>query len=190
MTLTDIFLIGVGLSMDAFAVSMSQGLKMHQLTWQRIILIGIMFGGFQALMPLMGFLLGSIVAPYISIGKWIASFVLFILGVKMIWDSFHETPEQDTKELSTIRDLLLLAVATSIDALATGVSFSLQNTVVWLGGGVSIFLAVALIGITTMCLSMLGVIGGHFFGVKYQKHAMILGGCILILIGIKILLEH
>lgn len=190
MTLTDVFLIGVGLSMDAFAVSMSQGLRMRQLALSRIFLIGILFGGFQALMPLTGFLLGSFIAPYISIGKWIASFVLFMLGLKMIWDSFHESPEVDNKEFSTIRDLIVLAVATSIDALATGVSFSLQNTLVWLHGGISIFVAVSLIGVTTFVLSILGVIGGHYFGTRYQKHATILGGCILILIGIKILLEH
>ena len=189
MTLFDIFLIGVGLSMDAFAVSMSQGLKMRSLTWTRIFLISILFGGFQALMPLIGFLLGSFIAPYISIGKWIASFVLFVLGAKMIWDSFHESKEEDPREFSTLRDLILLAIATSIDALATGVSFSLQNTLVWLHGGISIFLAVSLIGVTTFVLSMLGVVGGHYFGVRYQKHAMIFGGCILILIGIKILLE-
>lgn len=102
MTLTDIFLIGVGLSMDAFAVSMSQGFKMRQLTWQRILLISILFGFFQALMPLLGFLLGSFVAPFIRIGKWIASFVLFFLGFKMIYDSFHESSEKEAKELSTI----------------------------------------------------------------------------------------
>ena len=180
MSFTDILLIGVGLSMDAFAVSMCQGVSMKKLNVRRAALIALFFGGFQALMPLLGFALGSTFASAITIGPWIAAVLLLIIGGK----------DDEPSDFGTIGRLFVLAIATSIDAFAVGVSFSMQDgSIVWLTGGTSIFLAVSLIGATTFVLSLIGVWIGNRFGLKYHRAATILGGVILILIGIKILLE-
>ena len=188
MDISDIILIGVGLSMDAFAVSMCQGVSMKKLNIRRAVLIALFFGGFQALMPLIGFALGSTFAKAVTIGPWIAFGLLLILGTKMLIDGIRNKGEEPS-EFGSIGKLFLLAIATSIDAFAVGVTFSMQDGIVWLTGGTSIFLAVSLIGITTFILSLIGVWIGNRFGLRYHRAATILGGVILILIGIKILLE-
>ena len=188
MSFTDILLIGVGLSMDAFAVSMCQGVSMKKLDLHRAALIALFFGGFQALMPLLGFALGSTFASAVTIGPWIAAALLLILGVKMLIEGIRDK-EESPSDAGTIGRLFVLAIATSIDAFAVGVSFSLQEGVVWLTGGTSIFLAVSVIGVTTFVLSLIGVWIGNRFGLKYHRAATIFGGVVLILIGVKVLME-
>ena len=188
MSFTDILLIGVGLSMDAFAVSMCQGVSMQKLNLRRTALIALFFGGFQALMPLLGFALGSTFASAVTIGPWIACGLLLIIGCKMLIDGIRDKDDQPS-DVGTIGRLFVLAIATSIDAFAVGVSFSMQEGIVWFGGGTSIFLAILAIGLTTFVLSLIGVWIGNRFGLRYHRAATILGGVILILIGIKILLE-
>ncbi len=179
----EIFLIAVGLSMDAFAVSICKGLKMQKkINAGQTALIALFFGGFQALMPVVGWFLGSSFKNYIeSIDHWVAFFLLAIIGGKMIYDSFHDDDEKEDKPFS-IKELLLLAIATSIDALAVGITFAIIKTNIWM--------AVAIIGITTFVLSAAGVFIGHKFGAKYKSKAELAGGIILVLIGVKILLEH
>ena len=188
MSFTDILLIGVGLSMDAFAVSMCQGVSMKKLDLRRTALIALFFGGFQALMPLLGFALGSTFATAVTIGPWIAAALLLILGGKMLIEGIRDE-NNEPSDAGTIGRLFVLAIATSIDAFAVGVSFSMQEGVVWLTGGTSIFLAVSVIGVTTFVLSLIGVWIGNRFGLKYHRAATIFGGIVLILIGVKVLLE-
>ena len=188
MSFTDILMIGVGLSMDAFAVSMCQGVSMKKLDLRRAALIALFFGGFQALMPLIGFALGSTFASAVTIGPWIAAALLLIIGGKMLIEGIRNK-EEGPSDAGTICRLFVLAVATSIDAFAVGVSFSMQEGIVWLNGGTSIFLAISVIGLTTFVLSLIGVWIGNRFGLKYHRTATIFGGVVLILIGIKILLE-
>ena len=188
MIFTDILIIGVGLSMDAFAVSMCQGVSMKKLNIRRAMLIALFFGGFQALMPLLGFSLGSTFASAITVGPWIACALLLIIGGKMLYDGIRDKDDEPS-DFGTIGRLLILAVATSIDAFAVGVSFSMQEDIVWFYGGISIFLAVLTIGLTTFVLSLCGVWIGNRFGLRYHRIATIFGGIVLILIGIKILLE-
>ena len=188
MTFTDILIIGVGLSMDAFAVSMCQGVSMKKLNIRRAMLIALFFGGFQALMPLLGFSLGSTFASAITVGPWIACALLLIIGGKMLYDGIRDKDDEPS-DFGTIGRLLILAVATSIDAFAVGVSFSMQEDIVWFYGGISIFLAVLTIGLTTFVLSLCGVWIGNRFGLRYHRTATIFGAVVLILIGIKILLE-
>ena len=188
MSFTDILLIGVGLSMDAFAVSMCQGVSMKKLDLRRAALIALFFGGFQALMPLLGFALGSTFASAVTIGPWISAALLLVLGGKMLIEGIRDK-EEAPSEAGTIGRLFVLAIATSIDAFAVGVSFSMQEGVVWLTGGTSIFLAVSVIGVTTFVLSLIGVWIGNRFGLRYHRSATIFGGVVLVLIGIKVLLE-
>ena len=182
MGLLELFLIGVGLSMDAFAVSICKGLGMEKLRWRQGLLVGMFFGGFQALMPLIGWLLGRQFEKYItSVDHWIAFILLGYIGGKMIWDAFHS--EEETCPASfRLRELTMLAVATSIDALAVGITFAFLK--------VDILPAVSLIGVTTFVISLAGVRIGHRFGSKYKDKATLAGGIILCLIGLKILLEH
>ena len=189
MTISDIFFIGVGLSMDAFAVSMCQGLSMKRLRFGEALRTALFFGVFQAIMPLLGFALGSTFASWITIGPWIAFGLLLLIGGKMLFDGIRNKQDEPTSEAATIGKLFVLALATSIDAFAVGVSFSMQEGIVWLHGGFSIFLAVSMIGAVTFILSLFGVWLGTRFGMKYHRAATLLGGIVLILIGIKILLE-
>ena len=182
MGFAELFLIGVGLSMDAFAVSVCKGLTMQKMDWKHGGVIALFFGGFQALMPLTGWALGKQFEQYItSIDHWIAFVLLGWIGGKMIWDSFHGGDEAVRADFD-LRELLVLAVATSIDALAVGVTFAFLQ--------VSILPAVSLIGCTTFALSLAGVWTGHRFGSKLKDKATLAGGIILCLIGLKILLEH
>jgi len=188
MSLLELFLIGVGLSMDAFAVAVCRGLAMRKLDWGRAAVIGLYFGGFQALMPALGWLLGSAFAGYIQkLDHWVAFVLLSFIGGNMIREALRGGEACGpggcpVEERLDHRELLLMAVATSIDALAVGVTFAFLE--------VSILPAASLIGVTTFCLSVAGVAVGNFFGARYEKRAELTGGVILVLLGIKILLDH
>lgn len=187
MTLVEIFLVGVGLSMDAFAVAICKGLAMPRVNRKRTLLIGLYFGVFQAVMPLTGWLLGSQFARHVTkMAPWIAFVLLAWIGGSMIRESLSEKEEEEHAEPGELRhrELLLLAIATSIDALAVGVSFSMVELTV------PIYAAAALIGCTTFAISVAGVFVGNLFGARYKNRAEFVGGAILILIGLKILLEH
>ena len=187
MTLLEIFLVGVGLSMDAFAVAICKGLAMPRVNRKQTLLIGLYFGVFQAVMPLTGWLLGSQFARHVTkMAPWIAFVLLAWIGGSMIRESLSEKEEEEHAELVELRhrELLMLAIATSIDALAVGVSFSMVELTV------PIYAAAALIGCTTFAISVAGVFVGHLFGARYKNRAEFVGGAILILIGLKILLEH
>ncbi len=182
----ELFLIGIGLSMDAFAVSICKGLMMERVNKKQAAVIGLYFGGFQALMPLIGWFLGIRFQKYItSVDHWIAFGLLAFLGGKMIFEAVRDKDEVEIGEKDLPLDhkqMLLLAVVTSIDALAVGITFAFLDT--------PIAAAVAIIGCTTFALSVFGVFVGNFFGTRYRKKAEIAGGTILMLIGLKILLEH
>ena len=181
MHFAELFLIAVGLSMDAFAVSICKGLSVKKLCPRHVLLAGLYFGGFQFLMPVLGWLLGyRFEALITSIDHWIAFGLLALIGGKMIKESFS-----DAEELSDdfgVKTMLLLAVATSIDALAVGITFAFLS--------VRILPAAGLIGVTTFLISAAGIGIGHAFGARFKSGAERLGGVILILIGLKILLEH
>lgn len=185
MNVWELFLIAVGLSMDAFAVAVCKGLKMPKMNYKQSAVIALFFGGFQALMPLIGWLLGKQFEAYITnIDHWIAFALLAIIGGKMAVESFKKDEEDDTEHLIKLdlKELLLLSVATSIDALAVGITFAFLQA--------KIVPAITIIGVTTFVLSALGVFIGHKFGAKYKSKAELAGGIILICIGLKILLEH
>lgn len=187
MTLLEIFLVGIGLSMDAFAVSICKGLAMPAVNKKQALLIGAYFGVFQALMPLAGWLLGSQFARHVTkLAPWIAFVLLAWIGGSMLRESLSKKEEDEEVEPVELRhkELFLLAIATSIDALAVGVSFSMVEL------SVSIGAAAALIGCTTFAISVGGVFVGHIFGARYKNRAEFVGGAILLLIGVKILLEH
>lgn len=187
MTLLEIFLIGIGLSMDAFAVAICKGLAMPGKVDRRgALLIALYFGVFQAVMPALGWLLGSQFARYVTqMAPWIAFVLLAWIGGSMIRESLSKE-EKEEAEMGAVshKELLVLAVATSIDALAVGVTFSMLELAVSIGA------AVALIGCTTFVISLGGVYVGNVFGARYKGKAEFVGGAILILIGVKILLEH
>lgn len=187
MTLLEIFLIGIGLSMDAFAVAICKGLAMPgKVDRKGALLIALYFGVFQAVMPALGWLLGSQFARYVTqMAPWIAFVLLAWIGGSMIRESLSKE-EKEEAEMGAVshKELLVLAVATSIDALAVGVTFSMLELAVSIGA------AVALIGCTTFVISLGGVYVGNVFGARYKGKAEFVGGAILILIGVKILLEH
>lgn len=177
----ELFLIAIGLSADAFAVAICKGLSTNKIKVSNMLAVGLYFGGFQALMPLLGFWLGSNFQSLIeSIDHWIAFILLGVIGFNMIRESREQAEEVDSS--FSFKAMLPLAVATSIDALAVGITFSFLK--------VSIIPAVSLIGITTFILSVIGLVMGNRFGCKYKSKAELMGGIILILIGTKILLEH
>ena len=188
MGIGELFLLAVGLSMDAFAVSVCKGLAMKKATLKAEATCGLWFGGFQALMPTIGFFLGALFADAIeAFDHWVAFALLAIIGINMLKESLEkkdesgDNPEKDA-DLS-VKTMFLMAVATSIDALAVGISLAMV-------GSVNIWLAAAFIGICTCLLSALGVKIGNVFGSRYEKKAELAGGVILILLGVKILLEH
>ena len=183
----ELFLLGVGLSMDAFAVSVCKGLGMRKLNKKQALIIGLYFGGFQALMPFVGWLLGSQFQKYItSIDHWIAFILLGFIGGKMMIEAVREWNEEEVVDVMDApidhKNMLVLAVATSIDALAVGITFAFLGT--------PIVEAITIIGITTMVISIAGVVVGNFFGSRYKSKAEFIGGLILVLLGLKILLEH
>ena len=181
MTFAELLLIGIGLSMDAFAVAICKGLGMRKFNLRQAGIIALFFGGFQALMPCLGWLLGRQFESYItSIDHWIAFGLLGFIGGKMIIEAIRGGEEESTR--FDIKELFVLAVATSIDALAVGITFAFLR--------VEIVRSAAIIGVTTFIISLAGVAIGHRFGTKLKDKAELLGGIILVLLGIKILLEH
>lgn len=186
MGIGELLLLAVGLSMDAFAVSVCKGLALRRATFQAEITCGVWFGGFQALMPLIGFFLGTLFAVAIqAVDHWIAFGLLAIIGVNMLKEALSHEEEcgcENSADLS-VKTMFVMAVATSIDALAVGISLAMV-------GNVNIFFAVTMIGICTCILSMLGVKIGNVFGSRFEDKAEIAGGVILIALGLKILLEH
>ena len=201
MGFVELFLIGVGLSMDAFAVSICKGLGMKKIDYRYALVIAAFFGGFQALMPLAGWALGSQFERFITpIDHWIAFVLLAFIGGKMLLDAVRggeaeaeaegsaageaagEGTEKGGRTKIDYKELLMLAVATSIDALAVGITFAFL--------GVNIWVAIAVIGVTTFVISFFGVVAGNQFGSRFEKTAAIVGGVVLILIGLKVLLEH
>ena len=182
MGLIELFLIAVGLSMDAFAVSVCKGLAMPKCTFKKAAIVGLWFGGFQALMPAIGYVLGAQFQETIaSIDHWIAFVLLALIGGNMIHEALDNDEEEADASLD-VKTMFLLAVATSIDALAIGITFAFLK--------VNIIPAVCFIGIVTFIISFAGVKIGNVFGARYKNKAEIVGGVILILLGMKILLEH
>lgn len=182
MTVFEIFLIGIGLSMDAFAVSICKGLSVGKVNGRHMLTAGLWFGGFQALMPLIGYLLGSTFEQYVtSIDHWIAFILLSVIGANMIKESFGKDGERQNSSFSFM-SMLMVAVATSIDALAVGITFAFLQVNIWL--------AIAVIGCTTFVISAAGIKIGSVFGAKYKAKAEFFGGAVLICLGIKILVEH
>ena len=183
MGIIELFLIAFGLSMDAFAVSVCKGLSTRKLEPKHYLLIGVWFGGFQAFMPTVGYILGSAFEQYITVfDHWAAFILLLLIGGNMIKEGFSKNDEQPNDSFSA-KTMSILAIATSIDALAVGITFALLPDV-------DIGIAVCFIGITTFLLSGAGLKIGNIFGLKYKSKAEIVGGVILVLMGTKILLEH
>lgn len=184
----EVFVIGVGLAMDAFSVAVCKGLSMPKIDKKQTVIIALFFGGFQALMPFLGWALGKQFEQYIvAVDHWIAFVLLLIIGGKMILDVIKdrkncEECEETKASVLDIKELLAMAIATSIDALAMGVTFAFLQ--------VNIASAVAVIGVTTFILAVIGVLLGHKFGAKWKDKAQLAGGIVLILLGTKILLEH
>lgn len=182
MTLTELVIIAIGLSMDAFAVSIGKGLSLRAVRLRHYLLAGLWFGGFQALMPLVGYACGvSFAEAVASIDHWIAFVLLAIIGGKMVRDALSGEEESSDADFS-LRTMFLLAVATSIDALAVGVSFAFLH--------VDLTRSVITIGLTTALFSAAGVQIGHLFGNRWRARAELLGGVVLISMGLKILVEH
>lgn len=183
MGLTELLLLAVGLSMDAFAVSICKGLAVSKINYRHMLLTGLWFGGFQALMPLLGYLLGAAFAAYINMfDHWLAFALLALIGGKMVKDAVSED-DYTTNASFGCKTMFVMAVATSIDALAIGVTLALLPDV-------NLWVAIAAIGLVTFVFSAAGVKIGNVFGARYKSKAELAGGIILILIGIKILLEH
>lgn len=189
MGIGELLLLALGLSMDAFAVSICKGLAMKKATMQASFTCGIWFGGFQALMPLLGYWMGSFFAEAIeAVDHWVAFGLLAVIGINMLKEALEaedtgkSCPVDGQVDLS-VKTMFILAVATSIDALAVGISLAMA-------GSVNIWAAVALIGVFTFGMSAAGVQIGNVFGSRFEKKAQIAGGLILIALGVKILLEH
>lgn len=181
MSLVELFLIGISLSMDAFAVSICKGLSVGEIKPKHMLLAGAWFGGFQALMPLIGFFLGSTFEQYVTnYDHWVAFALLAVIGGSMIKESRDKDSDQNSS--FAFMTMLVLAVATSIDALAVGITFAFLK--------VNIIVAVSIIGITTFACSAAGIKIGSVFGIKYKSKAELFGGIVLIALGTKILIEH
>lgn len=182
MTLFEIVLVGIGLSMDAFAVSICKGLSMKKIKWKNVLIVGAYFGMFQAIMPLLGYLLGTTFNELvISVDHWIAFILLAVIGGKMLKEAYSNNKEDENDKLD-FKTMIVLAIATSIDALAIGITFSFFK--------INILKAISIIGFLTFTISAIGVIIGNKFGHKFQGKAEVVGGAILIFIGLKILIEH
>ena len=185
MTWGELFLIAIGLSMDAFAAALSKGLCAQKVTFKEAGKIGLFFGGFQGLMPIIGWFLGKQFAVYIeAFDHWVALILLAFIGGKMLYEAIISQEKEVECDLAvSLKELLVLSVATSIDALAVGITFAfLHHT--------NIFSAASMIGVVTLVLSIIGVYIGKNFGMKYKKRAEIMGGIVLVAIGIKIFVEH
>ena len=182
MDLLTLLTLAVGLAMDAFAVSICKGLAMREKVLKKGIIVGLWFGGFQALMPTIGFFLGRQFKDQItSIDHWIAFVLLGLIGINMVKEALSNDEEQADDSIA-VKEMFMLAVATSIDALAVGITFAFLN--------VHIVSAASMIGVCTFLISFVGVKIGNIFGTKYKSKAELAGGIILILLGFKILFEH
>lgn len=183
MHFIELFILSIGLSMDAFAVAISKGLSLKKFTFKNALIVGLYFGSFQALMPLLGYFLGAQFESKITtIDHWIAFILLVAIGFNMIKEAFSPDDEDTPDASLRFGAMIVLAVATSIDALAVGITFAFLQ--------INILLAIITIGICTLILSMIGVKLGTVFGMKYKTKAEIFGGVILILMAFKILLDH
>jgi len=191
MGIIELLLLAVGLSMDAFAVSICKGLAMPKASIKGCVICGIWFGGFQALMPIIAYLLGSRFEKYIdAIAPWVAFILLALIGFNMIREALSKEEEKAEAGLD-IRTMFLMAVATSIDALAVGITFAMVPvSIIASTALMNALLAAVIIGITTFGFSFVGVKVGNLFGIRYKSKAEFIGGLILIMLGIKILLEH
>lgn len=191
MGIIELLLLAIGLSMDAFAVSVCKGLAIKEFNIKKAAICGLWFGGFQALMPLIGYILGEKFYKYINyVAPYLAFVLLLLIGGNMIWEAFSKS-EEETSADTDMKTMFLMAVATSIDALAVGITFAcVPVNVIPASAFFNTAIGVIIIGITTFILSALGVKIGNIFGTKYQSKAEVFGGVILILIGVKILLEH
>lgn len=182
MGIIEIILLSIGLAMDAFAVSVCKGISMKKMDWKKACIIGLWFGVFQMLMPLLGYFLGSTFESVVTnIDHWIAFILLGVIGVNMIKESFSTETENCNDNIS-FKTMFVLAVATSIDALAIGITFAFFQ--------VNLIFALTSIGIITFVMSVIGTKIGNRFGIKYENTAELIGGVILVILGIKILLEH
>lgn len=191
MGIIELLLLAVGLAMDAFAVSVCKGLAMKKINFRVCAVCGLWFGGFQALMPLIGYILGSRFERYVeAFAPWIAFILLALIGGNMIREAFSKEEEEASAGLD-VKTMFLMAVATSIDALAVGITFAcVPVSVVSASVFVNTLIGAAVIGVITFILSCVGVKIGNMFGTRYKSKAELAGGVILILIGLKILLEH
>ncbi len=177
-------LLGLGVSMDAFAVSICKGLAVGKVQTKHMLTAGLWFGGFQAIMPLAGYFIGSLFHGFIEkFDHWIALFLLGAIGINMLKEAFGKEEENSADSSFSFRTMLIMAVATSIDALAVGVALAMERTT-------NIWLSIAFIGIITFIFSAIGIKIGSIFGEKYKKKAEIFGGIVLIFIGFKILFDH
>ena len=182
MTFLELFIIAVGLSMDAFAVSVAKGLSVERLRPRNMLSVALWFGGFQGLMPIIGFYLGVSFASFVEhVDHWIAFVLLGLIGIKMIMEAFSKKEKNVSPDFS-FRTMLVMAIATSIDALAVGISFSYLNENIWM--------AALLIAVTTAIFSAIGIRVGNIFGSRFKSFAEFTGGLILLVMGIKILVEH
>ncbi len=183
MTIYALILLSVGLAMDAFSVAVCKGLSMKKIDFKGGFITALFFGVFQGVMPLLGYFLGSTFASYITkFSHWVGLVLLGFIGGKMIWEALHDEEGEESKEYKLdIKELFILAIATSIDALAVGIVFATEKT--------NIILSVSLIAIITFALSFVGIIIGNKFGSKYESKAEIAGGAVLVILGVKILLE-
>ena len=183
MSIIEIALIGVGLAMDAFAVSICKGLAMRRMNYKKAIIIAAFFGVFQALMPALGYVLGTTFANKIAaIDHWIAFILLALIGANMIKEALSSDDDECQDDSLRLGDLIMLSIATSIDALAVGITFAFFN--------VSLLLSVSMIGIITLIICVIGYKVGNVFGEKYKSKAELAGGLILIVMGAKILIDH
>lgn len=183
MGITEMLLLSIGLGMDAFAVAVCKGISMKKMNWKKAIIIGLYFGGFQALMPAVGYFLANSFEELVTnIDHWLAFILLSIIGIEMLKNAFSKDSEKSYNDNVKFKSMVVLALATSIDALAVGITFTLLK--------VNLITALISIGIITFILSVIGTKVGNKFGDKYEKNAEIAGGIILILLGTKILLEH
>ena len=182
MGVIEILLVAIGLAMDAFAVSVCKGLSMKKMSWNKAIIVGLYFGIFQGLMPVIGYFLGTAFQSLVTqIDHWIAFGLLVFIGSNMLKEAFAKNSENCNDKVD-LKTMLVLAIATSIDALAIGITFAFLN--------VNLIIAVSIIGIITFAISVIGVKIGNKFGDKYERKAEAVGGLILIFMGVKILLEH
>ena len=183
MSIIEIALIGVGLAMDAFAVSICKGLAMRRMNYKKAVIIAAFFGVFQALMPALGYVLGTTFANKIAaIDHWIAFILLALIGANMIKEALSSDDDECQDDSLRLGDLIMLSIATSVDALAVGITFAFFN--------VSLLLSVSMIGIITFIICVIGVKVGNVFGEKYKSKAELAGGLILIVMGAKILIDH